>query len=94
MKTYSLLEVNDIISNQIIHLTQNGFKIDGEESVSNNPYRFKVVLRSNHPQPMTITIRTIMFRNRIKKIAELISINCDNLPELNHESCYNYYICD
>lgn len=88
MAIYSLKELTDSVADNINTLVQNGFRIDSDASISGKPLLFKAVLRKDFPQPMTVTVRTIMFQHKMVKTVNVI---CDNLPELNQLRYYNYY---
>lgn len=88
MAIYSLKELTDSVADNINTLVQNGFRIDSDASISGKPLLFKAVLRKDFPQPMTVTIRTIMFQHKMVKTVNVI---CNNLPELNQLRYYRYY---
>lgn len=89
MAIYSLKELTDSVADNINTLVQNGFRIDSNDSISGKPLLFKAVLRKDFPQPMTVTIRTVMFHHKMVKTVNVI---CNNLPELNQLNYYNYYL--
>lgn len=94
MAIYSLKELNDYVADHINTLVQSGFRIDGDASISGNPRLFKAVLNKDFPQPMTVSIRTIIFHNEMDKthkMIKMVDVNCNNLPELNQHRRYNYY---
>lgn len=88
MTKYSFQEISDNLANEINSLVQNGYKIDGDESVSGKARRFKVMLQKDFPTAMSITIRTLIFTDKILKH---ITVNCDELPILNRKYSRIYY---
>lgn len=88
MAIYTEQELNTITSDQIRVLVKHGYKIDGDNSVSNNCGLFKAVLRTEFPVNISVTFRELMTLDR--RVMR-VDINSNELPELNHHKIYTYH---
>lgn len=88
MAIYTEQELNTLTSDQIRTLVKHGYKIDGDNSISNNWRLFKAVLRTEFPVNISVTFRELMTLDR--RVMR-VDINSNELPELNHHKIYTYH---